>query len=285
MSLNQKEWFTEAFENNTAFSVRYTQKLYEAKSEFQKIEVYETPVMGRVLSLDGCFMVTEKDSFVYHEMITHPTMAMVSDPQAALVIGGGDGGTITELIKYPSLKSITLCEIDGEVVSTCEKFFPEISSGLKDPRVKVVCLDGAAYVKEFKEEFDVILIDSTDPVGPGKALYEMDFYMSVKNALKKGGVATFQTESPMFMSDVFADTVKNLRSVFGQECASPYLAVIPSYPGGLWSFTSCSPGAKDFSGPLGNLSEDLLESLNYYSAQVHSAAFALPNFVRRLIAS
>ncbi len=283
MSLNEKEWFTEAYENNTAFSVRFSKKLFETKSEFQKIGVYQTPVMGRVLSLDGCFMVTDKDSFVYHEMLTHPSMSMIAHPETALVIGGGDGGTITELVKYPSLKSITLCEIDAEVVSTCKKFFPEISSGLSDSRVKVVCLDGAAYVKTFQEEFDVILVDSTDPVGPGKALYELDFYRSVKKALKRGGVAAFQTESPLFMSTIFADTVKNLGSVFGADSAIPYLCVIPSYPGALWSFTMCSAEPMDLSRPCAGLTDEALKTLNFYSRRIHEAAFVLPNFVRELI--
>lgn len=283
MSLNEKQWFTEVFENNTAFAVAYTKKLCETKSAFQKIDVYETPVMGRVLSLDGCFMVTEKDSFVYHEMITHPAMAMIPHPRSALVIGGGDGGAVTELVKYPSLASITLCEIDEEVISICREFFPEISRGLADPRVKIVCKDGAAYVEQFKEEFDIILVDSTDPVGPATALYESDFYVNVKNALKKGGVANFQTESPFFMAKVFRNTVKKLRSVFGAESAIPYLSIIPSYPGALWSFTVCSTDGRDFVNPLSGLSEEWLMSLNYYNAEVHRAAFALPDFVKKMI--
>lgn len=281
--MNEREWFTEAFENKTAFSVKYSRKLYESKSAFQKIEVYETPVMGKVLSLDGCFMVTEKDSFVYHEMITHPATAMIKQPQSALVIGGGDGGAITELVKYPEFKKIILCEIDEGVISACREFFPEISSGLADPRVEVVCEDGAAYVKKFQQEFDIILVDSTDPVGPGKALYELDFYNSVKNALRSGGVANFQTESPFFMANVFADTVKNLRSVFGPQSATPYLCVVPSYPGALWSFTMCSTEPKDFSIASCGLSGECVSSLNYYNAQVHIAAFVLPNFVQKLI--
>ena len=284
MRLNKEEWFTEAFENKTAFSVRYSQKLHASQSQFQQIEVFQTTAMGRVLSLDGCFMVTEKDSFVYHEMITHPAMAMVSGAESVLVIGGGDGGTITELVKYPSLKSITLCEIDAEVVSTCREFFPEISRGLADPRVRVVCSDGAAYVKQFTAEFDVILIDSTDPVGPGKALYELEFYQSVKRALKEGGAATFQTESPIMMSEVFGSTVRNLRLVFGDEMAQPYLCVIPSYPGAMWSFTICSVDKKDFSSPSCCLSQDYIEGLQYYGSDVQKAAFVLPQFVRRLIA-
>ncbi|MFH0958848.1 MAG: polyamine aminopropyltransferase [Pseudomonadota bacterium] len=284
MRLNEKEWFTEVFQDNTAFSVRHSQKLHEFQSKFQKIEVFQTSALGRVLSLDGCFMVTEKDSFVYHEMITHPTMAISTGAESVLVIGGGDGGTITELVKYPGLKSITLCEIDGAVVSTCKEFFPEISKGLADDRVKVVCLDGAAYLKQFTKEFDVILIDSTDPVGPGKALYELEFYQSVKKALKKGGAATFQTESPIMMSEVFGTTVRNLRSVFGDEKAQPYWCVIPSYPGAMWSFTICSVDKKDFTLPSPGLFQDFTENLQYYGSEIHHAAFVLPHFVHRLIA-
>ncbi|MGC8658669.1 MAG: polyamine aminopropyltransferase [Desulfomonilaceae bacterium] len=283
MPINEREWFTEAFESNTAFSVRYARKLYESKSAFQTIEFYETPVMGKVLSLDGCFMVTEVDSFVYHEMITHPATTMIERPQSALVIGGGDGGTITELVKHPEFKKITLCEIDEGVISACREFLPQISSGLSDPRVEVVCEDGAAYVKKFQQEFDIILVDSTDPVGPGKALYEVDFYNSVKNALKIGGVANFQTESPFFMANVFSETVKRLRSVFGPGSATPYLCVIPSYPGALWSFTMCSSEPTNFASPRRSLSDEINNSLNYYSARVHEASFTLPKFVQKLI--
>ena len=283
MSLDKKEWFTEVFQSNSAFSVRYSEKLHDSQSEFQRIEVFQSNVMGRVLVLDGCFMVTEKDSFIYHEMIVHPSMALVPGAESALVIGGGDGGAITELVKYSGLQSVTLCEIDGEVVSACKEFFPEISKGLSDHRVNIVCSDGAAYVKKFTNEFDVILIDSTDPVGPGKALYELEFYESIRKALKNGGVAAFQTESPIFMPEIFGSAVRNLRSIFGANLAQPYVCVIPSYPGAMWSFTICSSGSMDLLNPCCVLTDDQKTRLQYYDPDVHRSAFVLPNFVRRLI--
>jgi len=283
MSLNQSEWFTEAFENRTAFSVRYSKKLMDKVSSFQRIEIFDSDFMGRVLILGGCFMVTDRDAFIYHEMLLHPAMAVVSEAAKVLIIGGGDGGAVTEAVKYPNLESITLCEIDPQVVTVCRKFFPAISAGLDDPRVTVVNEDGAAYVKKFQEEFDVILVDSTDPVGPGKALYEVSFYESIKSALKPGGAAVFQTESPLFMENVFSMALRDLGRVFGHKRISPYLAIVPCYPGGLWSFTFCSK-TRD---PIGEAPEEVKpgvrESLRYYSAEVHRAAFALPAFVRKLV--
>ena len=283
MSLKDSEWFTEAFEGKTAFSVRYSRKLYETTSKFQKIEVYETEVMGRVLILDGCFMVTEKDSFVYHEMLVHPAMSAVKGVRRVLVIGGGDGGAVTEVVKYPEVKSVVLCEIDPMVVDTCREFFPSVSGGLKDPRVTVVNEDGAAFVQNFKNEFDLVMVDSTDPVGPGQVLFETSFYESVKAGLRSGGAAVFQTESPFFMSTVFSRAVKDLQGVFGSRNTKPYLVTIPSYPGGLWSFTFCSmlcsplPTVREFA------SESMPGGLQYYNPEVHRAGFALPAFVLQLL--
>ncbi|HMK34389.1 MAG TPA: polyamine aminopropyltransferase [Desulfomonilaceae bacterium] len=284
MSLTQSQWFTEMYENGTAFSVRYSRKLFDRTSEFQRIEIFDTDVMGRVLILNGCFMVTEKDSFIYHEMLTHPGMSVLSNPKKVLVIGGGDGGVVTELVKYPGLESVTLCEIDPLVVDTCREYFPEISAGLSDPRVQIVCRDGAAYVSEFDGEFDLVLVDSTDPVGPGVALFQISFYEAIKKGLKDGGAAVFQTESPLFMQKVFAHSVADLREVFGAGSATPYLATIPSYPGGLWSFTFCSQSVDPVKTRTGALDPSLLEKLDYYSPQVHPAAFALPRFVQKLLA-
>ncbi len=237
MSLIGSEWFTEAYDGKTAFSVRIDGKLFEVRSDFQKIEVYQTQAMGRVLILEGCFMVTENDSFIYHEMLVHPAMSAVRTPARVLVIGGGDGGAVTEIVKYPCVESVTLCEIDPMVISTCAKYFPEVSAGLDDPRVTVATQDGAEFVDRHNNQFDLVLVDSTDPVGPGEALFRKSFFESVKNSLRKGGAAVFQTESPLFMGDVFASAVTNLKGVFGRNSAYPYLATIPSYPGGLWSFT------------------------------------------------
>jgi spermidine synthase len=283
MSLNNSEWFTEAFEQRTAFSVRYSKKLYDKASEFQRIEIYETEAMGRVLILDGCFMVTEKDSFVYHEMLVHPAMSTLDEVSKVLVIGGGDGGAVTEVVKYRHVQSVVLCEIDPMVVETCKEFFPAISEGLRDPRVSVVNRDGAAFVKEFKNEFDLILVDSTDPVGPGQVLFETSFYESVKSSLRKRGASVFQTESPFFMAEVFRNAVRDLKGVFGSSTVLPYLVTIPSYPGGLWSFTFCpmshcpSPLTMDWA------LKPFAPNLHYYNSEIHRSSFALPGFVKQLL--
>jgi spermidine synthase len=283
MSLTDNQWFTEIYDDATAFSVRYSRKLYDETSDFQRIEIFDTDVMGRVLILNGCFMVTEKDTFIYHEMLVHPAMAVLNSPRNVVIIGGGDAGAVTEVVKYPGVESVTLCEIDPKVVSSCREYFPELSSGLDDPRVKVLYEDGAAFIGRFQEEFDLVLVDSTDPVGPGIALYEMAFYQNIRKSLRKGGAAVLQTESPLFMADVFKKSVKDLRRVFGPAGATPYLAVIPSYPGGLWSFTVCSETAAPLTSAPREISPNLKGNLRYYNSEVHRAAFALPEFVRGLL--
>ncbi len=282
MSLNPSEWFTEVYDGDSAFAVRYTKKLYEARSEFQKIEIFETSKMGRVLILEGCFMVTEKDSFIYHEMLVHPAVSCTENPRKAVVIGGGDGGAVTELVKYNSIESIVLCEIDPQVIESCKKFFPEISAGLSDPRVSIVTRDGAAFIAEHENEFDIVLVDSTDPVGPGAALFATSFFESIRKSLTPAGVAVLQTESPLFMSDVFKDAIRDLRNVFGPDSVNPMLAVIPSYPGGLWSFGFCS----ETKNPHQSVSFDRLpKDLKYYSPEMHKASIAMPPFVKELLTS
>jgi spermidine synthase len=282
MSLTEAEWFTEIYGEATAFSVRYSRKVLDTNSDFQKIEIFDTDALGRVLILNGCFMVTEKDSFIYHEMLVHPAMEALSAPRRVLIIGGGDGGAVTEVVKYSTVESVTLCEIDPLVVESCREYFPEISQGLSDPRAQVVCEDGAAFVKNFTQEFDLVLVDSTDPVGPGVALFETSFYESIKKSLKRGGAAVFQTESPLFMGDVFSKTVRDLRVVVGSDAATPYLATIPSYPGGLWSFTFCSETVDPVRKEPWELPRELTRTLRYYNPNVHSAAFALPVFVGKM---
>lgn len=282
MSINLDEWFIEAYEGSSAFGLKCSKKLYEAQSPFQKIQILETPAMGRILILDGCFMVTQKDTFIYHEMLIHPAMSHLRSPRNALVIGGGDGGAVTELVKYKTLEQITLCEIDEMVTSSCREFFPEVSSGLDDSRAVCAFEDGAAFVARHTEHFDGIFVDSTDPVGPGKALYEVSFYQSIKRSLLKGGIAVFQTESPVFMADVFSETVAKLRSVFGPSNVLPYLAVIPSYPGAMWSFTMCLNDTEKLSVAACNAPQDILQTMKYYNSDIHVAAFSLPQFVANL---
>ena len=282
MSLMESEWFTEIWKGQTAFSVQYSEKLFDRASEFQRIEIFQTEGMGRVLILGGCFMVTEKDSFIYHEMLVHPAMSVLPHARKVLIIGGGDGGAVTEAMKYPEVESVTLCEIDPMVVESCREYFPEISAGLSDSRSQVINEDGAAYIAKFEEEFDLVLVDSTDPVGPGVALFEKSFYQAIKTSLKKGGAVVLQTESPLFMEKEFVSAVNNLREVFGQPAVYPYVATVPSYPGGLWSFTFCSQDVDPIGQAPNNL-RSVREELQYYTPALHRAAFALPAFAERLL--
>jgi spermidine synthase len=283
MSVTHEEWFTERYDGKTGFSVRCTKKLFDKTSSFQKIEIFDTLALGRMLVLDGCFMLTEKDAFVYHEMLVHPALSLLPDAKNVLVIGGGDGGAVTELVKYPGIESVTLCEIDPLVVSSCLEFFPAISAGLNDPRVTVINGDGAAYVRQIREEFDVVLVDSTDPVGPAAVLFEASFYDAVKRSLKKGGVMVCQSESPLFMEREFTLAVRNLAQVFGHQHLWPYLANISCYPGGLWSFTLCSETRDPIKDAPAELPPCLHNQLEYYTAALHRGAFALPVFVNRLV--
>lgn len=283
MPVVSSSWFCETLEERTGFAIRVRSKLLETVSDFQKIEVFDSEVMGRVLILDGCFMVTETDHFIYHEMLVHPAMAIVPRVRKALIIGGGDGGAVTEMVKYPQVESITLCEIDPMVVSVCRQYFPEVSTGLNDPRVRIIHEDGAAYVRDTHNTYDIIVVDSTDPVGPGTALFESRFYRSVKKCLADDGAAIFQTENPMFMSDVFSMVVWDLMDVFGPDRARPYLATVPSYPGGLWSFALCSRNRDPLEEPPTEVPPGVSSRLRYYDRQVHKAAFALPVFVRMLL--
>ncbi|MBM3299335.1 MAG: spermidine synthase, partial [Deltaproteobacteria bacterium] len=175
------------------------------------------------------------------------------------------------------------CEIDPLVVRTCRKYFPEVSAGLDDPRVRIIHEDGAALVRDSSDKFDVILIDSTDPIGPGAALFKPEFYRSVKERLSEDGAAVFQTENPLFMEDVFSMAVRDLMDVFGPAHARPYLCTVPCYPGGLWSFTFCAKKKDPLKDALVELPSRLDSSLRYYNRDVHCAAFALPVFVEKLL--
>ncbi len=282
MSLNENQWAVETFEHTSAFGLRYTNKLKDCTSPYQRIEIFETETMGRALVLNGCFMVTEGDAFIYHEMLVHPAMHTIPSPRNVLVIGGGDGGAVTEVVKYPHVERVVLCEIDSQVIDACTEHFPLLAAGLSDPRAEVMVADGAEYARNHAGAFDLVIVDSTDPVGPGKALYEITFFEAVRNCLTSGGAAVFQTESPLFMKDVFRDTVFRLSRVFDGK-VSPYLAIVPCYPGALWSFTFCSADCDLIRDARPQSDPALTNKMRYYSPAVHRAAGVLPPFVARLL--
>jgi spermidine synthase len=280
-------WFTERDEN-IALSLRHKgDKLYQAQSDFQKVEVYDTYAYGKLLTLDGLVMTTEKDEFVYHEMISHIAALTHPKPKRALVIGGGDGGTVRELLRHESLEEVVMVEIDDKVIEASREHLPGIASALNHEKLNLIIDDGIKYVKNSGDEsFDIVIVDSTDPVGPGEGLFTVEFYEDVYRILKKDGIMVTQSESPRFNQKVFQEIYECYRGIYGHDKVHCYLAYIPTYPTGMWSFSYCSKGEAH---PLNSLDTEKSETfakqhnLQYYNAGIHQAAFALPSFVKEMI--
>lgn len=255
--------------------------LFSAQSEFQKVDIFDTESMGRVLTLDGLMMTTERDEFYYHEMISHIPMCAHKNPKTVLVIGGGDGGTIREVLKHDTVEKVVLCEIDGMVVDACKKYLPAIGCELENPRAEIRIEDAIEFIKDKKKQYDVILIDSTDPMGPGEGLFTEEFYTNVKEALKEGGIMAAQSESPFINQKEMKMMYPLLRKVF--PIVDCFTGPIPSYPGGYWSWAFCSESVK----PLDYIDEQRAEKVSklckIYNKEYHKARFALPNFVKELI--
>lgn len=273
-------WYTEKHTDNAGITLKIKQTLFSGRSDFQQVDILETLDYGRMMLLDGLVMVTERDEFIYHEMIVHPALFTHPDPRRVLVIGGGDGGSIREIVKHPGVESAVLCEIDGLVVDKAVEFLPTMSSAIdgRDPRVTVEIADGLDYLRSRQDSFDVILVDSTDPVGPAVGLFEEDFYRLVSAALKTDGMMVAQSESPFYHADIQRRMFANLRTVFPQ--VEMYQAVIPTYPSGYWSFAfagkTCHP-VRDFNRERA-AGRDF--PTRYYNENLHLGAFMLPTFVR-----
>lgn len=259
------------------------ENIFEFQSPYQKTEVFDSYAFGKVLTLDGLMMVTERDEFFYHEMIVHIPMLTHPNPKNILVIGGGDGGTVRELLKYDSVVHIDMVEIDGAVIEASKKFFPTVSSGLDDKRVSVLVEDAIDFIKDKKDLYDVVLIDSTDPIGPGVGLFNEEFYNNVKTALKKGGIVTPQTEGPFAQSENMKNTYKLLNKVF--KHVAPYCSPMPTYPGGYWSWGFCSDDievpSKDFMPD--DRAQKISKTCKLYNPNLHAAVFQVPNFVKELV--
>lgn len=271
-------WFTELQTPNLGITCKTMKTHHTEKTEYQDLALIETAQFGRMLVLDGMVQTTVADEFVYHEMITHVPLFTHKNPRKALVIGGGDGGAIREILKHDSIEKAVLVEIDGKVVETGRKYLPEISCALDSPRAEVQIEDGIKYVNEHKNEFDVIMVDSTEPVGPAVGLFQIDFYRSIYNALKDDGILVAQTESPFFNRDLIRKVFKDIKSLF--PVTRLYTCAIPTYPSGYWSFTM---GSKKYDPLETDVSAIPDIGTRYYCADVHRAAFALPVFVKQLI--
>ncbi|AGC68779.1 spermidine synthase SpeE [Thermoclostridium stercorarium subsp. stercorarium DSM 8532] len=275
-------WFTEYHSNYARFSIKVDKPVISLESEFQRIDVFDSYEFGRVLVLDGCLMLTEKDEFIYHEMITHIPMAVNPEIQDVLVIGAGDGGVVRELTKYDSVKRIDMVEIDKLVVDICREYLPQTSCRLDDSRVNIYFEDGLKFVRRKNNEYDLIIVDSTDPFGPGEDLFTREFYGNCYKALKQWGIMVNQHESPYYPNDALSmqRAHKRIKSIF--PVAEVYQAHIPTYPSGHWLFGFASKGFH----PVADLKENwnsLGLKTRYYNTELHRGCFALPNYVKELL--
>ena len=272
-------WYTEQHSEDVRFSIRVGRQLYAGRSEFQEICVYNSKEFGNFLTLDGYLMITEKDEYIYHEMITHVPLAVNPGIRRVLVIGAGDGGTVRELARYRAIEKIDMVEIDRKVVEVCREFFPGVTAGLDDPRVSIYYEDGLKFIRSRKNEYDLIIVDSTDPFGPGEGLFSKEFYGNCSNALAVGGILVNQHES-VFYSEYAAAMRKAhgiIRSYF--PICRVYQAHIPTYPSGHWLFGFAS-NRHDPLKPCGEEWQGLGIATRYYNLELHTGCFALPNSVK-----
>ncbi|HIX33195.1 MAG TPA: polyamine aminopropyltransferase [Candidatus Gemmiger avium] len=276
-------WFSEAQTPNVKLSIRVDKQLYSGQSEFQRIDVFESPEFGRFLTLDGYMMLTEKDEFIYHEMITHVPMAVHPHVRRVLVIGAGDGGVIRELTRYPEIESIDMVEIDPQVVEVCREYLPQTACKLDDPRVHIHYEDGLKYIRRFEDAYDLIIVDSTDPFGPGEGLFTREFYGNCYKALREDGIMVNQHESPFYDEDAVACQRAHKRIVESFPISRVYQAHIPTYPSGHWLFGFAS---KKYH-PLKDLNEGRWNArglaCKYYTTTLHRGAFYIPAYVEELL--
>lgn len=276
-------WFTERHTPNVKFSIKVDRQLYTAQSEFQRIDVFDSKEFGRFLTLDGYMMLTEKDEFIYHEMITHIPMAVHPNPKNILVIGAGDGGVVRELTRYPNVESIDLVEIDELVIEVSRKFLPSTACCLGDERVHIFCEDGVRFIRRCDNKYDVIIVDSTDPFGPGESLFTKEFYGSCNKALRDDGIMVNQHESPFYDEDALAMQRAHRKIVESFPISRVYQAHIPTYPSGHWLFGFASKKyhpVRDLNSVKWNM---LGLKTKYYNTKLHAGAFALPNYVEEML--
>lgn len=274
-------WFTERHTPTRGLTFQVDKNLYQEKSQYQVLDIVSTPDFGLVMLLDGVVMVTDKDEFVYHEMLVHPSLFTHPNPKQALIIGGGDGGTLRQVLAHPQIEKAVLVEIDAMVVNASKRFFPTLAQAFEHPKAEVLIEDGIAYLKRNKSEFDIILIDSTDPVGPAEGLFHREFYADCYNALKEDGILCIQSESPWIehLQPIIKRANQDLKSLF--PIVMPYTAAIQTYQAGLWLFQLASKKHH----PLNTIDLDRYTDFkcNYYNEDLHMSCFSLPTFVKNIL--
>jgi len=278
-------WFTEVFDSHgSAFSLKVREKLWDVTSAYQHLEVYATETYGNLMVLDGCVMLSDRDNFLYHEMIAHPALFAHAAPKRVVIIGGGDCGTLREVLKHPGVEHVTLIDIDEEVTRAAERFFPALTESNDDPRAELLFADGVKWVDEADDEsVDVVIIDSTDPVGPAEGLFKVDFLKRCHRLLREGGVMVQQSESPLYHSGSIIRELRRDMHAAGFESVATLPFPQPVYPSGWWSVTLAGKGIDVNAFREADAAASDM-ALDYYTAEAHRGALALPPFMRRAFA-
>ncbi len=280
--MDNANWFTEvAPEAGSAFSLKVSKKLHEEQSQFQKIEIYQTEGFGNLMVIDGFIMLSSRDNFFYHEMMSHPVLFTHPDPKTVWIIGGGDCGTLREVLKHQQVQKVVQIDIDERVTRLAEQYFPELCESNNDPRAELKFIDGIQWVKQARpNSVDIIIVDSTDPIGPAEGLFSKDFYQDCFNCLTEQGIVIQQSESPLFHMHILSDMrsamkgarFSDLQTLFFPQCV---------YPSGWWSATMA--GKNDLSKFRQKDAGNKKFSTNYYNSEIHLAALAQPEFFKQAI--
>lgn len=279
------DWFEEILHGGFRTKLQVDKVLYKGDSEHQKLLLFENAVFGRVLALNNVVQTTERDEFIYHEMLTHPPLFAHGAARKVLIVGGGDGGMLEEVLKHRGVEKVTMVEIDEDVIRFSREHLRFIcNDAFEDRRLDLVIADGLEYVESTGERFDVVIVDSTDPVGPGEVLFTQRFYNGAKRCLDAGGVLVTQNGVPFFQGGELSGTLSCLRPLFRD--ATCYLTAVPAYTGGVMAFGWGTDNVTLRRTPLDRLRERFRASgleLQHYSPEVHAAAFALPPWVTALV--
>lgn len=276
-------WFSEMHSENVKFSIRVDKHLYSEERDYVRVDIFESVDFGRVLVVDGYIIMTERDEFIYHEMLTHVPMAVHPDPKNILVFGAGDGGNIRELLKYPSVERIDLVEMNEGVVDACKRFFPEIAGCLNNRKVRIYQENALRHIRHIENRYDIIIVDSAGYFGPGESLLSREFYGSCFKALKEDGIMVNQHQSPFYDEDRIETQKAHKRIVNSFPISRVYQAHIPSYPSGYWLLGFASKKYK----PVENLREEEWNKLGietkYYTTNLHKGCFMLPKYVEKML--
>lgn len=276
-------WFSEPHTKHVRFQVEVEKQMFSRETDYQRIDLYTSPEFGKVLVLDGSILLTEKDEFIYHEMIAHVPMAVHPNVRRVLIIGGGDGGTLREICRYPEIERIDLVEMNEVLVKVAQKYLPKMATGFSDPRLHLIIENGLRYVRSTSELYDLIIVDSSDPFGSNESLFTREFYGNCFKALNEGGILVNQHESPYYKQDarVVREIHRNTEAVF--PINRIYQVHIPTYPSGHWLFGFISKQLD----PIANLDAARWNArglkTRYYNTELHVGCFALPNYVKKLL--